>query len=52
MRAPDIGRHPVGGKPFRFPNVAAHFKRMLECPSVKKLLAFAKEVNEGLAKTA
>ena len=35
-----------------FPNVAAHFKRMQERPSVKKLLAYEKEVNEGFAKTA
>ena len=35
-----------------FPNVAAHFQRMQERPSVKKLLAFEKEVNEGFAKTA
>jgi hypothetical protein len=31
-----------------FPNVAAHFKRIQERPSVKKLLAYEKEVNEGL----
>jgi hypothetical protein len=31
---------------------AAHFKRMQERPSVKKLLAYKKEVNEGFAKTA
>jgi glutathione S-transferase len=30
-----------------FPNVAAHFKRMQERPSVKKLLAYEKDVNEG-----
>jgi len=35
-----------------FPNVVAHFKRMLERPSVKKLLASEKEVNEAFAKTA
>jgi len=35
-----------------FPNVAAHFKRMHERPSVKKLLAFEKEVNERFAKMA
>lgn len=35
-----------------FPNVTAHFKRMLERPSVKKLLAFEKEVNESFAKVA
>ena len=35
-----------------FPNVAAHFKRMQERASVKKLLAYEKEVNEGFAKTA
>ena len=35
-----------------FPNVAVHFKRMQERPSVKNLLAYEKEVNEGFAKTA
>jgi glutathione S-transferase len=35
-----------------FPNVMAHFKRMQERPSVKKLLALEKEVQERLAKTA
>ena len=35
-----------------FPNVTAHFKRMQERPSVKKLLAYEKEVNEGFAKSA
>jgi glutathione S-transferase len=35
-----------------FSNVQAHFKRMHERPSVKKLLAFEKEVNETFAKTA
>jgi hypothetical protein len=35
-----------------FPNVAAHFKHMQERLSVKKLLAFEKEVNEGFAKAA
>jgi hypothetical protein len=35
-----------------FSNVAAHFKRMLQRPSVKKVLAYEKEVNEGFAKTA
>ncbi len=35
-----------------FPNVAAYFKRIHECPSVKKLLVYEKEVNEGFAKTA
>ena len=35
-----------------FPNVAAHFKRMQERASVKKLLAYEKEVNEEFAKTA
>jgi len=35
-----------------FPNVAAHFKRMQERPSVKKVLAYEKEANEGFAKTA
>jgi len=34
------------------PNIVAHFKRMQERPSVKKLLAHEKEVNEGFAKTA
>ena len=34
------------------PNVAAHFKRMQERPSVKKLLSFEKEVNNGFAMTA
>jgi len=34
-----------------FPIVAAHFKRMQECPSVKKL-AYEKEVSQGFAKTA
>jgi hypothetical protein len=31
---------------------AAHFKRMRERPSVKKFLAYEKEVNERFAKTA
>ena len=35
--------------PLDFP---AHFKRMQEPPSVKKLLAYEKEVNEGFANTA
>jgi len=35
-----------------FPNVGAHFKRMQERRSVKKLVAYEKEVNEGFAKTA
>ncbi len=35
-----------------FANVAAHFKRMQKRPSVKKLVAYEKEVNEGFAKTA
>jgi glutathione S-transferase len=35
-----------------FPNVAAHFKRMQERQSVKKLLAYENEMNEGFAKTA
>ena len=34
-----------------FPNVAAHFKRMRKRPSVKKLLAYEKKVNEGFVKT-
>ncbi|MBM4262924.1 MAG: glutathione S-transferase family protein [Deltaproteobacteria bacterium] len=33
-----------------FPNVVAHFKRMQERASVKKLLAFENEVNEAFAK--
>jgi hypothetical protein len=32
--------------------VAAHFKRMQERRSVKKLFAYEREVNEGFAKTA
>jgi glutathione S-transferase len=35
-----------------FANVAAHFQRMLERPSVKKLLAYENEVNERFARTA
>lgn len=35
-----------------FANVTAHFQRMLERPSVKKLLAFESEVNEAFAKSA
>jgi glutathione S-transferase len=35
-----------------FRNVAAHFQRMQERPSVKKLLAFEKEVQERFANTA
>jgi len=35
-----------------FPTVALHFKRMQERPSVKKLLAYEKELNDGFAKTA
>ena len=35
-----------------FPNVTAHFERMQERPSVQKLLAYEKEVNERFAKTA
>jgi hypothetical protein len=35
-----------------FANVDAHFKRRRERPSVKKLLAYEKELNEGFAKTA
>ena len=31
-----------------FPSVMAHYKRMQERASVKKLLAYEKEVNEGL----
>jgi glutathione S-transferase len=45
-------RHPAGGEPFSFPNVAAELKRMQQRPSVKKLLAYEKEVNEGFTKTA
>jgi len=33
-------------------NLCAYFKRMQERPSVKKLLAYEKEVNEGFARTA
>jgi len=32
-----------------FPNVMGHFKRMQERPSVKKLLAYEKEVEQGFA---
>jgi hypothetical protein len=32
-----------------FPNVMAHYKCMQERPSVKKLLAYEKQVNEGLS---
>ncbi len=35
-----------------FPNVGAHFKRMQERPSVKKVLAYERELNETFAKTA
>ncbi|NIO10427.1 MAG: hypothetical protein GTO40_21445 [Deltaproteobacteria bacterium] len=35
-----------------FPNVMEHFKRMQERPSVKKLLAYEKEVVDGFAKVA
>ena len=35
-----------------FHNVMEHFKRMQERPSVKKLLAYEKEVQEGFAKIA
>jgi glutathione S-transferase len=35
-----------------FPNVVAHFERMQQRPSVKKLFALEKEVLEGFAKTA
>jgi glutathione S-transferase len=34
-----------------FPNVTAHFKRMQERPSVKKAIAYEKEVNAKFAKT-
>jgi glutathione S-transferase len=40
--------HPVGVDISGFPNVVAHFKRMQERPSVQKLLAYEKEVNERL----
>ena len=33
-----------------FSNVTAHFKRMQERPTIKKLLAYEKEVNEGFTK--
>jgi glutathione S-transferase len=45
-------RHPLEVDLADFSNVTAHFKHMQERPSVKKLLAFEKEVNEGFAKTA
>jgi glutathione S-transferase len=35
-----------------FPNVTAHFNRMQERSSVKKLLAYEKELNERFAKIA
>ena len=35
-----------------FPNVAAHYKRMQERPSVKKLLAYDKELNQAFTDTA
>ena len=43
-------RHPgtVGVDISGFSNVTAHFKRMQERPRIKKLLAYEKEVNEGL----
>jgi hypothetical protein len=34
------------------PKIAAHFERMQERPSVKKLLAYENEVNERFGKTA
>ena len=34
-----------------FPNVTAHFKRMQERPSCKKLLAYEQGVNQEFAKT-
>jgi len=44
-RATQFGVDPSG-----FPNVAAHFKRMQERPSVKKLLAYEKaEYAAGLS---
>lgn len=36
----------------KFLNVTAHFKRMQERPSVKKLIAFEKDVNERFARSA
>jgi hypothetical protein len=33
-----------------FANVDAHFQRMQERPSVKKLRAYEKEMNEGFAR--
>jgi hypothetical protein len=35
-----------------FPNVAAHFKPMQKRPSFKKLLAYGKELNDGVANSA
>ncbi len=57
--APTVRRIKRGRRPTQlkvdisgFLNVAAHFKRTQERPSVKKLLAYEKEVNEGFAETA
>ena len=36
-------RHPVGAGHLRLPNVTAHFKRMQERASVKKVLAYEKK---------
>jgi hypothetical protein len=41
-------RYLVGGGHLRLPNVAVRFKRTQERPSVKKLLVFEKEINDGL----
>jgi hypothetical protein len=49
MRSP---RHPVGVDISGFLNVVAQFKRMQESSSVKKLLAYEQEVDEGFAKTS
>ena len=35
-----------------FSNVGAHFKRIQDCPSIKRRLAYEKKVNEGFAQTA
>jgi hypothetical protein len=54
-RGSDRSRFPVTAKSALLTNrrrVAAHFKRMQERPSVKKLFAYEREVNEGFAKTA
>ena len=41
----------LGGCISGFPYVTAHFKRMRKRPSVKKLLAYEKKVNEGFVET-